>query len=429
MKVLVVGSGGREHAVAWRLAKGPSRPDVYCAPGNPGIASVATCAGIAASDLEGLVSFAKRERMNLVVVGPEAPLVGGLADMLAAAGIPCFGPTQRAARLEGSKVFSKEFMLRHGIPTARAEVFDSLKKADDYVRSLGGPCVVKADGLAAGKGVYVCDTPEEAAEALAMVMGQKVHGVAGDRVVVEERLAGEEASVLAFCDGKRIAVMVASQDHKRAYDNDEGPNTGGMGAYAPAPVLADPVLAQRVLKEILEPTVAGMAGEGEPYRGVLYAGVMVCDGNPYLLEFNVRFGDPETQVVLPLLEGDLAEICLACAQGRLDPGAVRFSGNAAVCVVAASGGYPGAYEKGHAIEGLRRAASVDGVVVFHAGTARKGGEIVTAGGRVLGVTAVAPKLKTALARAYEAMSRISFSGMHYRKDIGARALARAGEVS
>lgn len=427
MKVLVVGGGGREHAIAWRLAKSPSRPDVYCVPGNPGIASVATCAGIAADDLEGIVSFARRERMDLVVVGPEAPLVAGLADMLSARGIPCFGPTQRAARLEGSKVFAKEFMRRHGIPTAPARTFDDPGEAKEYVRSLGGPCVVKADGLAAGKGVYVCGGPEEALAAVARVMEERVHGAAGERVVVEERLAGEEASVLAFCDGERIAMMVPSQDHKRAFDGDEGPNTGGMGAYAPAPVLSDPALAKRVREEILEPAVEGMAQEGGLYRGVLYAGLMICDGDPYVLEFNVRFGDPETQAVLPLLEGDLAEICLACAEGDLDPDAVSFSDGAAVCVVVASGGYPGAYEKGYPIEGLLEASSVDGVVVFHAGTAREGDRIVTAGGRVLGVTAVAGDIRTAIARAYEAVSYIRFQGMHYRRDIGARALAKVEE--
>lgn len=421
MKVLVVGSGGREAALVWAAARSSRVTEVIAAPGNPGIAERCRCLPVAADDLEGVLGLARAEGVGLVLIGPEVPLTLGLADRLNAAGIPAFGPTAAAARLEGSKAFAKDFMRRHGIPTADHAVCADLASARSAVRRFGVPVVVKADGLAAGKGVTVARTLDEADEALRRCLNERVFGSAGERVVIEECLVGEEASVLAFCDGERVAPMVAAQDHKRVFDGDQGPNTGGMGAYAPAPVVTPEVL-ERVRREVLEPTVRGLAREGSPYHGVLYAGLMITPQGPEVIEFNCRFGDPETQVILPLLDTDLTDLALDCVHGRLDPGRVAWRREAAVCVVLASGGYPGEFRKGLPIEGLASAASLPGVHVWHAGTAREGDRMVTSGGRVLNLVAVAADLPAAVRQAYAAADLIRYEGKHFRRDIAARAL-------
>lgn len=421
MQVLIVGGGGREHALAYKIAQSPRVGRIYCAPGNAGTAGLAECVDIAATDTAGLVAFARKHSIDLTVVGPETPLVGGLADELRAAGLTVFGPGARGAALEGSKSFAKEIMQRYGIPTAACRVFTSAREARDYLGADGGPWVIKADGLAAGKGVVVTADRDEALRAVEAMMVERVFGAAGDKVLVEECLAGEEVSVLAFTDGETVVPMLAAQDHKRVFDLDAGPNTGGMGAYAPAPVLTRE-LAARVREEILLPTVRGLAAEGIVFRGVLYAGLMIGPDGPKVLEFNVRFGDPEAQPVLMLLESDLVEIMLAVEAGRLAQTPVLWRDGAAVCVVLASGGYPGPYDTGIPIEGL--ADVPPEVVVFHAGTALDQGRVVTAGGRVLGVTAAGPDIAGACALAYKGVAGLSFAGMHYRRDIGRRALAR-----
>ncbi len=426
MKILLVGSGGREHALAWKIAQSPLADEIVAAPGNAGIASVARCVPLSADDVTGLSRFAADERFDLVVVGPETPLTLGLADRLAVAGVPVFGPSQAAAQLEGSKWFAKDLMLRAGIPTARAWLASSRDEALGRAREIGLPVVVKADGLAAGKGVVIArDTRSlEAAVDDALVRG--VFGPSGERVVVEECLEGDETSVLALVDGRRSALLVPSQDHKRAYDGDEGPNTGGMGAYAPAPVL-DAAALEDVHRRVIDAAVAALEElHGVAYRGVLYAGLMMTDEGPKVLEFNCRFGDPETQAVIPLLDGDLVEIMLSVAHGTLDPASVRTRPGAAACVVLASGGYPGHYEKGKEIRGLADAAALEGVFVFHAGTSLQGEGVVTAGGRVLGVTGVGHDLAEALGRAYAGVYRVSFDGAQCRKDIGYRALRGPG---
>lgn len=424
MRILVVGGGGREHALVWAIGKSPLAHEVVAAPGNAGIASVARCVPLSAADVTGLSRFAAEERFDLVVVGPETPLALGLADRLADAGIPVFGPSRAAARLEGSKWFAKDLMLRAGIPTAQAWLASSRDEALGRARELGFPVVVKTDGLAAGKGVVIArDTRElEAAVDDALVRG--VFGPAGERVVVEECLDGEEVSLLAFVDGRRSALLAPSQDHKRVCDGDEGPNTGGMGAYAPAPAL-DAAAMEDLRRRVIDAAVAALDElHGVTYRGILYAGLMMTSEGPRVLEFNCRFGDPEAQAVLPLLEGDIVEIMLCVARGMLDPSSVRTRPGAAACVVLASGGYPGHYEKGDEIRGLEAAAAVDGVLIFHAGTALRGERLVTAGGRVLGVTGVGRDLPDAIGRAYAGAYKISFDGAHFRKDIGYRALGR-----
>lgn len=421
MKVLVVGGGGREHALVWKLRQNPRVQEVFCAPGNAGIASLARCVPIEAENIPGLLAFARQEKIDLTMVGPEAPLTMGIVDSFTEAGLSIFGPTARAAAMEGSKVVAKELMARYDIPTARFAAFSEAGEAYAYIRKQGAPCVVKADGLAAGKGVMVCNTVEEALQAVEDIMVKGVFGAAGSRVVVEEYLTGEEVSILAFTDGETVIPMLPAQDHKQVYDGDRGPNTGGMGAYAPAPVCTREVY-QAALDEILIPTVKAMAAEGRPYRGVLYAGLMVTDEGPKVLEFNARFGDPETQPVLMLLETDLVEIMEAALAGRLSEIDIRWRPGAAVCVVLASGGYPGPYRKGYVISGLDDVPP--DVVVFHAGTSLEDGRVVTAGGRVLGVTAVAEDIPAAIARAYDAVERIHFEGMHYRRDIGQKALSR-----
>lgn len=425
MRVLVVGSGGREHALAWKIARSPRVEEVLAAPGSDGMAGEVRCiSDVQASDLDALEALAQREEVDLVVIGPEDPLADGLADRLRAVGIAVFGPSARAAQLEASKTFAKEFMERHAIPTGAYRSFTSLKEAEAYVRAEAGPCVVKADGLAAGKGVVVCDGPDDALSALREMMRDRRFGDAGTRVVVEERLLGEEASYYAITDGERIVTLAAAQDHKRALDGDAGENTGGMGAYSPAPVVSKAV-EERILDEIAVPTIRGMAADGNPYCGVLYVGLMIDEsGAPKVIEFNVRFGDPETQPLMLRMDGDLVPLLDGAARGELDETQVVAWGDAAVCVVLASGGYPRDYPTGISIEGLESAAAGDGVEIFHAGTKLGNGGFVTAGGRVLGVTARGFDVAEAQRRAYHAVERIHFEGVHFRKDIGRRALER-----
>ncbi len=423
MNILVIGSGGREHTLAWKLSQSPKAANLYAIPGNPGMAEVAECVeGISITDNDAVAAFAKEKQIDLAVVGPEVPLTNGLVDALNAAGIKAFGPTQLAAEIEGSKAFSKGLMKKYGIPTAKYEVFTEADAARAYIEQEGAPIVIKADGLAAGKGVIVAMTKEEALAAIADIMEDQEFGTAGSRVVIEEFMEGEEASLLCFTDGKTICPMISSQDHKRAYDGDKGPNTGGMGTYAPAPVMTK-AMVEKAYETILVPTIKAMEQEGRLYKGCLYAGLMITADGPKVVEFNARFGDPETQVVLPLLESDLVDIMLACADGTLAAQDIKWSDGAAVCVVMASGGYPKAYKKGFAIKGLT-AAKEAGCEVFHAGTAEKDGEIVTSGGRVLGVVAKASSVKEAVANAYDGVKKISFDGAFYRKDIAHRALER-----
>ena len=423
MKILIVGGGGREHALAWKLAQSAGTPELIAAPGNAGIAALARCVPIAADDVESLARLASEERCELTVVGPEVPLTLGLADRIRETGGAVFGPSADGARLEGSKWFAKEVMERAGVPTARAWRATTREDALAAFDEAGAPVVVKADGLAAGKGVIIAETHEEAVAAVDDIMTRRQFGDAGATVVIEEFLVGEEASILALTDGERFAPLVVSQDHKRALDGDLGLNTGGMGAYAPAPVV-DAAMTAGIVRDVLRPTVETLRAMGIDYRGVLYAGLMLTDDGPKVLEFNCRFGDPETQVVLPLLDGDLAEIMMAVARGELDPARVRASGRSAACIVMASGGYPGSYAKDKTIDGLDAAAALDGVTVFHAGTALADGNVVTSGGRVLGVTATAGALPAAIDRAYEAVGLITFEDVQYRRDIGHRALAR-----
>ncbi len=423
MRVLVVGGGGREHALVWKLAASPRVGKIFCAPGNPGIGELAECVALDVQDNTALVTFAWENKIDLTVVGPEAPLANGIVDVFVAHGLKIFGPSKAAARIESSKAFAKDLMRKYGIPTADYEVFTDPEAAKAYIRKKGAPIVVKADGLAAGKGVVVAATEAEATKAVDMIMRDNVFGAAGAQVVIEEFLTGEEASLLAFTDGRTVVPMASAQDHKRVYDDDKGPNTGGMGAYAPAPVVT-PAVLERVMKEILQPVVDAMRAEGCPYCGCLYAGLMIDDaGRPKVVEFNARFGDPETQVVLPLLASDLTTVMEACIDGTLDKTAVAWRDGAAVCVVMAAGGYPGEYGKGDAISGLAEAAAT-GAMVFHAGTARKDGSVVTNGGRVLGVTAVDGDVLRAIEKAYAAVRRIKFAGAHYRKDIAHRVMAR-----
>ncbi|MFP6890317.1 MAG: phosphoribosylamine--glycine ligase [Nitrospinota bacterium] len=424
MKVIVVGGGGREHSLAWKLAQSPEVEEIVCAPGNAGTAAIGRNEPVGAEDIEGLTALARREGAGLVVVGPEVVLALGLADRLEDEGIPVFGPGKAAARIEASKTFSKELMEAAGIPTASFGVFDRPLDAKKFVRDRGGAWAVKADGLAAGKGVLICPDPASAEAAIAEIMEDRAFGEAGARCVVEEFLTGEEASLLAFVDGKEAVLMPSAQDHKPIGEGDTGPNTGGMGAYSPAPIMSAEIEA-RALNEVIRPAVEEMARRGTPYRGILYAGLMIEEGSFKVLEFNCRFGDPECQPLLMRMESDLLPVLLACAEGDLSKAEVSFSVDPAACVVMASGGYPGAYRKGDAISGIEAANAVEGVYVFHAGTALDGeGQTVTSGGRVLGVTARGGDIKEALERAYEAAGRIHWEGAYYRKDIGAKALRR-----
>jgi phosphoribosylamine--glycine ligase len=418
MKILVIGSGGREHALVWKLAQSPHTTKIYCAPGNAGIAQLADCVPIAAEDVTALLAFAQENTIDLTVVGPEAPLTAGIVDTFQQAGLAIFGPSRKGAELEGSKARAKELMERYGIPTAAYRLFDDVAAAQAYIQEKGAPLVVKADGLAAGKGVVVAMTTEEACQAAADMLSGQAFGEAGRHIVVEEFMAGEEASVLAFSDGKTVRAMLPAQDHKRVGDGDLGPNTGGMGAYAPAPLLT-PALCREVEEKILQPTIDAMAKEGHPYKGVVYAGLMLTPDGPKVVEFNARFGDPETQVVLPLLENDLVDLMLAVIDGTLDQQALRWRPGATVCVILAAAGYPGSYQKGKVISGLT--ATDDDVVVFHAGTAQKDGAIVTNGGRVLGVTAYGADIRQAQQKAYHACEAIQWDGMFYRYDIAEKA--------
>lgn len=419
MNILVIGSGGREHALYWKLSESPQTEQIYAIPGNPGMGA---SAAIALDDHAEILRFVKKHEIGLVVVGPEVPLMNGLVDELEAAGIRAFGPRANAAEIEGSKSFAKDLMKKYGIPTARYEVFTAAEPARAYIRQEGAPIVVKADGLAAGKGVIVAMTEQEALDAVDAIMEDHSFGDAGARVVIEEFMEGEEASLLAFTDGTTIRPMISAQDHKRAYDGDRGPNTGGMGTYAPAPVMT-PEMTERAVEEILKPTIAAMAKEGRVYRGCLYLGLMVTADGPKVVEFNARFGDPETQVVLPLLDSDLVAIMCACADGTLADVPIRWKDGAAVCVVLASGGYPGHYDKGQEIHGLADAEAM-GALVFHAGTAMKDGKLVTNGGRVLGVVGRGADISSAVDAAYAAAAKISFKDAYYRKDIAHRALER-----
>jgi phosphoribosylamine--glycine ligase len=423
MKILVVGGGGREHALAWKLAHDSRKPQVFCAPGNAGTAEVATNLPIEAEDLNGLVNWARQNKPDLTVVGPEAPLCAGLTDQLTAEGFKVFGPSKAAAQMEGSKVFSKDVMEAGGVPTAKAGRFTDAKAAKDYVRSVGLPIVIKAEGLAAGKGVIICTTFEQADQAIDDTIVKKVFGEAGNRVLVEEFLEGEEASILALVDGKNVVMLASAQDHKRVFDNDQGPNTGGMGAYSPAPVVTD-ALWPVIRKAVFDRTLAELRKRGITYKGVLYAGLMIGPSGPKVLEFNCRFGDPETQVILPRIDGDLIPALLACVDGTLKEDLIRWRREPCVCVVMASGGYPGSYAKGKVIEGLKDAGALKDVAVFHAGTQLKDSKVVTSGGRVLGISALGKNVKAAVQQAYKAVAKIRFDKAHYRKDIAGRALKR-----
>ncbi len=424
MKVLVIGSGGREHALVWKIAQSPKVDKIYCAPGNAGISRQAILVPIKANDLDRLLEFALKEKVDLTVVGPEDPLTRGIVDLFESKGLSIFGPSRRAAEIEGSKAFAKEMMRKYGIPTASYGVFEDGNEAVDYIRTQTGPLVVKADGLAAGKGVILCKTAGEAIGSVRRIMVEKAFGEAGNRVVIEEYLSGEEASFIAFTDGKTILPMASSQDHKAIFNGDQGPNTGGMGAYSPAPVVTDQ-MHEMIVKKILEPMIDGLAREGRPYKGALYAGVMICDGQPKVLEFNARLGDPETQPIMMRMKGDIIPVLDACIKGDLSQSEIEWDRRASVCVVMASGGYPGEFERGKVIKGLEEISRMEDVFVFHAGTAYEGGRIVTQGGRVLGVTGLGEDIPKAIERTYEAVKKISWEGVHYRTDIGRKALHRA----
>ena len=423
MKVLVIGGGGREHAIVWKLSQSRSVDKIYCCPGNAGIAELAQCIDVKQDDFNALLDFVKYEWIDLTIVGPEDPLSKGIVDLFEKEGRRILGPNRPAAQLESSKVFSKDLMKSHGIPSAEYKVFTSYLHAEEYVRFKGTPVVIKADGLAAGKGVFVASSMEEAMDALKIIMKDRAFGEAGNRVIIEQCLQGEEASFMAFTDGKTIIPMVSSQDHKRIFDGDKGLNTGGMGAYSPAPIITDE-LEKVVLEKIMKPTIRALKSEGIKYKGILYAGLMIDNGQPSVLEFNCRLGDPETQPVLFRLQTDFMDIAMAITDEKLADINIEWKKDPAVCVVISSEGYPGKYRKGDVIKGIDEANKLEGVHVFHAGTAFKGNDIITAGGRVLGVTAIGSDIAEAKAMAYEAVGKIHFDGMHYRKDIADRALKR-----
>lgn len=419
MKILVIGSGGREHALCWKLAQHPDA-EIYAAPGNIGMIDVATLVNIKVDDIQGLVDFAKAEAIDLTVVGPELPLTLGVVDAFQEAGLACFGPNKAAARLEGSKAFSKELMKKYNIPTAAFDTFTEVAPAKAFVDEIGVPCVVKADGLAAGKGVIICMTRDEADKAIEDMLADHAFGDASATIVIEEYMEGPEVSVLAFADGKHVLPMVSAQDHKRIFDGDKGPNTGGMGAYSPAPVYTEE-LSKLVNETIIAPTIAAMAAEGAPFTGILYTGLMLTEKGPRVLEYNVRFGDPETQPIMVRMKSDIVDLFQACLDGTLDQATLEWYDEAAVCVIMASGGYPASSEKGVPIHGLDT-ISEEEAIVFHSGTALKDGQIVTNGGRVLGVTAKDTTIKGAIDKAYAAVEKITFDHMQFRRDIGARAL-------
>jgi len=423
MKVLIVGSGGREHAIAWKIKQSPLVEKVFVAPGNAGTAQIGENAPIKVEEFEKIAEFAEKEGIGLVFVGPDNPLVDGIVDFLQEKGLNVFGPSKKAAIIEGSKLFTRDLLKKHGIPSAEYACFESPEKAKQYLHKVGAPIVVKADGLALGKGVVVAETVEEAEKAIDSMMVEKKFGKAGNKILLEEKLEGEEASYFAFSDGKNIIPMVSSQDHKRVFDLDKGPNTGGMGAYSPAPVVTEE-MEKRVLEEIMKPTVEAMAKEGRTFKGILYAGLMIGKQGPKVVEFNCRFGDPETQVILPRMKSDLVPIVQACIDGKLAEHKVEWDKRACCCVVMASGGYPGKYEKEKGISGLEEAGKLEDTVVFHAGTREKEEKVVTNGGRVLGVTAMGSSIKESISNSYKAVEKISFEGMQFRKDIGQKALNR-----
>ncbi|MCJ7776707.1 MAG: phosphoribosylamine--glycine ligase [Sedimentisphaerales bacterium] len=423
MNVLLIGNGGREHAIAWKLQQSKDLGKLYIAPGNAGTAACGENIPIGVNDTDKLVQFAKDNKVELVIVGPEDPLAAGAVDVFEAAGIKAFGPSGGAAQLEADKAFAKQLMRSVSMSTAEGRIFDRFSDAKAYIASRDEAVVIKAAGLAKGKGVYVCDDPADGILAAEQIMCKKIFGAAGEKIIVEDKLLGEEASILAFVDGCNIYVMESSQDHKPIGDGDTGPNTGGMGAYSPAPVVTDELMNQITL-EILVPVVDGMNRNGTIYKGVLYAGLMITAGGPRVLEFNVRFGDPETQPILMRLKSDLLEVCLAVCEGRLDEVTLKWDERPAVCVVMASGGYPGDYEKGKKITGLDEAGRLEDVVVFHAGTANRNGNIVTDGGRVLGVTALGQTIREAKSRAYEAVDKIKFEGAYFRRDIADKAIKK-----
>lgn len=414
MKILVVGGGGREHAIIWKLLQNKDITEIHCTPGNGGISDVAVCKDISATDLVGIAAYVQQERFDLVIVAPDDPLYMGLVDKLNAMGIRAFGPTKRAAEIEGSKVYAKELMKNYGIPTAAYEVFSEADSATAYVKTCKLPVVVKADGLALGKGVIICRTVQQALDALQHIMIDKSFGEAGNRVVIEEFIKGPEVSVLSFCDGKTILPMASAQDHKRAYDNDKGPNTGGMGTFSPSPKYT-PQVQKLVEETIIRPTVDALNAEGRSFKGIIFFGLMLTSNGPKLLEYNARFGDPEAQVVLPRLKNDLLDVMNAVIDGTLDQIELEWDDRSAVCVVMASGGYPGKYSKGVKITGL---TDTEDAIVFHAGTAKKDGRYITNGGRVLGITALGKDINEAREKAYNAVGKITFDGAQYRKDIG-----------
>ena len=425
MNVLLIGSGGREHAMVWKIAGSRKVNKIFCAPGNGGISEIAECVNINPEETEKLISFAKGNSIDITVIGPEIPLVNGIVDEFEKNNLRIFGPAKDAARLEESKSFAKEFMKQNNIPTAKFKTFDSIEKAKSFIEECRFPLVIKADGLAAGKGVIIVDSMEDALKTLNDIMERKIFGSAGDKVIIEEMLHGEEASFLVFTDGNSVIPMPSSQDHKRIFDNDEGPNTGGMGAYSPAPVI-NKSLEKKIMERVIYPTINGMKKEGKIYKGILYAGIMVCNGEPFVLEFNVRFGDPETQPILMRMKSDIMTVIEAVINGNLGEIKINWDDRSAVCIVMASKGYPGDYEKGKEISGLREAGELDDVAVFHAGTKKDGNKFYTTGGRVLGVTALGNGIKEAIARAYEATEKIHFEGAQFRKDIGRKALERIG---
>ncbi len=420
MRILVIGSGGREHVLAWKIKQSPLTKELYCAPGNGGISEIAHCVDIKADDIKGLVKFAKEKKIDLTVVGPEGPLVAGIVDVFEKEKLRIFGPCREAAQLEGSKVFAKEFMYDCNIPTASFQRFDNIDEARSSLSRMTFPIVVKADGLAAGKGVVICQNLKEAEKAVDEIMVQKIFDEAGQQIVVEEYLEGEEVSILAVIDGESYCLLDSSQDHKRIFDDDIGPNTGGMGAYSPAPILTEK-LYKTVESRIIEPVIRGMQRNGTPFKGVLYAGLMVTAEGPMVLEFNVRFGDPETQAILPRMKSDLVELMLASCEERLDTVKLRWDKRSCVCVVMSSGGYPGEYEKGKEISGLKEAQQVPDTFIFHAGTKKEDSRILTSGGRVLGVTSLGMGIEKAIEQAYQAVDKINFDRCFFRRDIGSKA--------
>jgi len=427
MKILVIGSGGREHTLVWKIAQSKRVKSLYALPGNAGMAKIANCVDINPSNLSKVVDFAEKEGIDLTVVGPEAPLAEGIVDRFKDRKLNIFGPSREAARLEESKVFAKKLMQEHHIPTGQCEIFTDPEEAKRYVKEVGAPIVVKADGLAAGKGVIIASSVEEAEEGICAIMEEKIFGHSGDTVIIEECLQGEEVSMLAFTDGENIVAMPSAQDHKRIFDGDKGPNTGGMGAYSPAP-FQNIDFSRKVMEEVFIPLIRAMKSRGTPYVGVIYAGLMMAGQELKVLEFNVRFGDPETQAVLPCLKSDLVDIVEGCINGNLKDVRVDWHNDAAICVVMASGGYPGKYEKGKRIYGLEEIGKLKNIYVFHAGTSLLNNEVVTSGGRVLGITAMGKDIEDAIKRVYNAIPLVKFEGAQYRKDIGAKALRRSGGI-